>query len=917
MASAGSSWRIGILRPGEAPIGNLAEALNGADMLGADDDFTATNRVLLEATLRRSSAGLAAAVTQARIPADHNVLVIVDQFEELFRFRRSRQIARSHDEAIAFVKLLLEASLQHTLPIYVVLTMRSDFIGDCMDFPGLSEAVNAGLYLVGRMSREALRGAITGPVAVAGGSIAPRLVNRVLNDLGDDQDQLPLVQHALMRTWESWQHRHAEGPIDIADYEAAGTVRHALSIHAEEAYQEAVDAGVGVVAERMFKALTDTFSDQRGVRRPTPVSELAAACEVPESQIIQVVDIFRRPGRSFLMPPPPVALTSESIVDLSHESLMRCWTRLMDWAEEERASAVFYMRLSQASAWFAEGSVGLWRNPELELALRWKTANRPGPAWARRYDDGFDRAMDFLERSRQEWERLNAEWKRERTRKLRRTQWVAAILGTFLVMAVALAYLAWRERRRAEMNLDLARAAVDESLSSAERDPARAGADVPQLEELRRELLRKAERFYSAFMAQQPRSERARKDLAYAHFRLAHINRMLEKPAEGAREYQEAIARFDSLAKAYPTRQEYRQALANAYNALGETLRSVSIQAREAEAAYDSALQLQRALVQEHPATGQYREELARTLYNRGILRASADGRHEAAEADFREAIRLLEPLALTSDAATQELARAYNNLGGLLAFDGSTDDAIKTLYERAIATHERLVAKNSNSREYKLELAKFSNNLAALLHQRGEASAANQHSRRALDLIETLSRLAPSLAVERADAHTMRGVILQSSDRPNALRAYEEALDLFADMGNDADSRRLPEFHVRFGDLLLNLAALREQNPTLTSPRQLLSRGLDLYADIAAGVLASGSPSEARNTLDTLSRILPVLTEAEKGRLALVSRQLQAKLDGRGARHDARPLSPEVTNATHESASADTQPRHGSCTSI
>src|SRR5204863_6078522 len=114
------------------------------------------------------------------------------------------------------------------------------------------EAVNDGLYLLGRMSRDALRKAITGPVAVAGGTIAPRLVHRVLNDLGDDHDQLPLVQHALMRTWDHWErvpagivptvrqgHGPAEqsrAPIDVTDYEAIGTFRNALSMHAEEAY---------------------------------------------------------------------------------------------------------------------------------------------------------------------------------------------------------------------------------------------------------------------------------------------------------------------------------------------------------------------------------------------------------------------------------------------------------------------------------------------------------------------------------------------------------------------------------------------------------------------------------------------------------------------------------------------------------
>src|SRR4051812_7747255 len=202
MAGVGSSWRIATLRPGDDPIGNLARALDAPDVLGVEGEFATTNGVLIDATLRRSTLGLVDAVRQARIPSDHNVLVLVDQFEELFRFRRGRRSEQAHDEAIAFVKLLLEGTAQQRLPIYVVLTMRSDFIGDCMNFRGLPEAVNAGLFLVGRMTREGLRIAVSGPVAVAGGAVTPRLVNRILNDIGDDQDQLPVVQHALMRMWE-------------------------------------------------------------------------------------------------------------------------------------------------------------------------------------------------------------------------------------------------------------------------------------------------------------------------------------------------------------------------------------------------------------------------------------------------------------------------------------------------------------------------------------------------------------------------------------------------------------------------------------------------------------------------------------------------------------------------------------------
>ena len=890
MAGAGSTWRIAVLRPGEDPIGHLAAAISARDILGVDPsgdkaEFASINQVLAEATLRRGALGLADAVRQARIPKDENLLVLVDQFEELFRFRRSHH-AHSRDEAIAFVRLLLEASKQHDVPVYIVLTMRSDFIGDCMDFPGLSEAVNAGLYLVGRMSRDALRSAITGPVAVGGGTIAPRLVHRVLNDLGDDQDQLPRVQHALMRTWDHWERRRKrDAPIDAENYEAVGTFRNALSMHAEEAYQEAVAAGAGRIAEHMFKALTDTFSDARGVRRPTPVHELAGICETSEANIESTVNIFRRPGRSFLMPPAAVALKPRSMIDLSHESLMRCWTRLITWAEEERASAGFYVRLSQAGAWFQEGSAGLWRNPELELAQQWRAENQPTAAWARRYDEGFDRAIAFLDASLEARAKKDAERERERRAKLRRVQWTAGVLAMFLVAAVSATYLFYRERNRAEGNLALARAAVDESLSSADRDPARVGADLPQVEEFRRELLSKAQQFYTEFMKQAPTSEASRRDLAFAHFRLGHINRLMEKPEEAAREYQDSIARFESLTSDYRANADYRAALANAYNWLGETLRPGASRFADAEQAYNSALRLQQTLTQERPEVSQYKEELARTQYNRGILRSYQPGQAQAADADFREAIRLLEPLAATSDRAAQELARVYNNLGSLLSIEDQRADEVQSLWEKAIAIDERLSIKDPSNREYKMELATYCSNLAALLNDRQQFAEADRRSREALDLIEGLARVAPSLAIARGDAHSLRGMILESQDVSGALREYTDAIGLFDQLHNDANVRRLPDFQQRFADLLLNLAMFPRGTADAERARQLLARAAGVYVDMATKIVASGSRAEAQYVIDNVSRVLQDLPEPERERLTAAAQQLRRKLDESGAR--------------------------------
>jgi len=104
-----------------------------------------------------------------------------DQFEELFRYSKMGAVSADErqdrsQQAAAFVNLLLEAKAQADCPIYVVLTMRSDFLGDCAQFPGLPEAINEGQYLVPRLTREERRAAVAGPVGVAGGKIDPVLL---------------------------------------------------------------------------------------------------------------------------------------------------------------------------------------------------------------------------------------------------------------------------------------------------------------------------------------------------------------------------------------------------------------------------------------------------------------------------------------------------------------------------------------------------------------------------------------------------------------------------------------------------------------------------------------------------------------------------------------------------------------------
>src|SRR5689334_15459202 len=373
MKGAGSGWRIAVMRPGGDPMGNLAAELVKKDVLseaGAGLPESEAEAVI-EATLRSGSLGILNVARQARLGEHEKLLVVVDQFEELFRFRAAHE-GSSVDVASAFVKLLLEASQQRELSIYIVLTMRSDFLGDCAQFQGLPEAINDGQYLIPRMTRDERRFAVTGPVGVTRGKITEPLVNRLLNDVGDNPDQLPILQHALMRTWRHWDsHRRNGEAIGIEDYEAIGTMSEALSLHADEAFNELPDDRSRQIAEKLFKALTERGPDNREIRHPMRLSSICDVADASMEEVIAVIDTFRSGGRSFLMPPSEVSLQRDTIIDISHESLIRNWQRLRTWVNEEAQSARIYRRLAEAAVLHFEKMEGLLQDPWLQIAIDW------------------------------------------------------------------------------------------------------------------------------------------------------------------------------------------------------------------------------------------------------------------------------------------------------------------------------------------------------------------------------------------------------------------------------------------------------------------------------------------------------------------------------------------------------------------
>ncbi len=436
MAPAGTRWRIAVMRPGNHPIKHLAEALYVESVLNLEQNWGSKAIPFLDSTLRRGPLGLVEILRQSPIPPGSNLLILVDQFEELFRFRD----AKNMNEQDAFIDLLLKTADQREFPVYIVITMRSDYLGDCAIFPGLPETLNTSQYLTPRLNRDQREKAIVGPAHVFCGDIEPSLVNRLLNESGSDPNLLPVLQHVLMRMWsctvpqENYQRRNIlleDVPeknlghlLTTSDYEKVGGLTEALSRHADEAYNELNDEQKRI-AEILFRSLCERGTERRDGRHPTAIGIIADQAGVTSDRIIEIVKIFRKPEYGFLLPAPPENLYEDTIIDITHESLIRVWKRLSAWVEQEVESSQTYSLLMQTALRWEKGQAALYGTPDLEMALEWKKNQRPTKAWAERYGGNFDISMEFLDASEKDFRIKEEEEEQRRIYELQQAKLLA------------------------------------------------------------------------------------------------------------------------------------------------------------------------------------------------------------------------------------------------------------------------------------------------------------------------------------------------------------------------------------------------------------------------------------------------------------------------------------------------------------
>lgn len=346
VARARVAMPVMVLTPGQRPVEECAVAMAMLTLRPAPD---------LRAELNADPDALHLQIRQALAdrPEDTDLLLVVDQFEEVFTL--------CHDECerLRFVTALVRASQQPTSRLRVVLGVRTDFYTHCARIPELVDALRDAQVLVGSMNPTELRGAVSQPAVRAGCAVEGDLLAAVIADCAGESAVLPLLSHALLETWR----RRRGNTLTLSGYQAAGGIAHAISHTAEQVY-EGFDDRSRQLAKSLFLRLTALGDGTEDTKRRLRRDEL-------DSTGADTTAVLERLAQARL-----ITLDHEW-VEITHEALIRCWPRLRDWLAADRDGLRVHRQLTQsADTWLAldRDTDALYRGSRLATAQEWHTA---------------------------------------------------------------------------------------------------------------------------------------------------------------------------------------------------------------------------------------------------------------------------------------------------------------------------------------------------------------------------------------------------------------------------------------------------------------------------------------------------------------------------------------------------------------
>jgi len=485
----GKNYRVTRMRPGSNPIHNLTLALTKPNALYVD--FTANSERIntIEEDLKNSTEGLERVFNQVDHPG---LVIVIDQGEELFE-----NIETDEGNRIAnhFMNLLIAAT-QNT-EIYILFAIRHKALQKLNGLSSFPDIIGNSKHSFPLIKEEGLKQIIHQPLINKPFKISQNLEQRLLDDVRNSEDQLPVLQHALQQIYEeavsvrnTSQNSGRIFQIGEDIYDKVKESSNTIDKQGEDIIQHLTsswNSGLRLTAKKVFQALTTMMKDGSVEQRFIPFKTLFEEVGEDENDVLKVINAFRHPKVSFIVSASNKFIKHNTRLGLSQEAIASRWSILREWAAEEARAREFFLQLSkeaQKTELLKEGtfiSMGLLNNnlnnrwEELHLLLR-------NPAWGRRYNIDYEASSQYLLdsvhtvdlRIQRENKRIEEEEKREKRRsnilKLSAGIGILALFVSifFFVNAIQFRREALNTKAEGEQYIETGRSASGKALSEKE-----------------------------------------------------------------------------------------------------------------------------------------------------------------------------------------------------------------------------------------------------------------------------------------------------------------------------------------------------------------------------------------------------------------------------------------------------------------
>lgn len=478
----GTAWQVCRFRPGITPVENLAFALANIDPEAADPRLSLERQIDFTSMFRADHSGLIHAVNAIGLREGENLLICIDALEELFELSgKYLPDMNSGQEAELFISNIARMLGAPGLPVYVLVTLRSEHIPSLYNFRSLHPYLGSGLYTVPMFRNDDFAEVVRHGLAACRIDAEAGMVEGLRESFGQDLRQLPPLQSWLRRAVERYRPaagREERVVLDANLLSALGTL-DACVPSMLEGFNEALSDRERHVMCQLFSHISIVADGQFGTK-PQTVREVCERRDIPKAELDGLVRRMTRELPGILSVTEPYdkqvdhfreqPIPERSVLILSNPRLLRGWKRLSDWLEAEREATSLYLRLSEAARMYALGQTALLRPPDLDLFHKWWETFRPQPAWAAQFNTHYRQAEQYLTDSlanhRSETERMEKE-RRDELRKARKRVAIGLTVGAVsLVLALAALYFfndARESEKEARDNFDFAKTQADKA----------------------------------------------------------------------------------------------------------------------------------------------------------------------------------------------------------------------------------------------------------------------------------------------------------------------------------------------------------------------------------------------------------------------------------------------------------------------